>query len=251
MARAAVLLDRGGRVGARPVVRRVLDRAAPELLGELAADLGLGEEDRPAVARRPAEVLYRVSPRGQRCGCARFRRRGGRDRWARAAPRRRPRVGGAVTVAARSRPTSPAGAGSTTSRSATNPPPATPSTMTHRGVQVGRTPQLDRVAAECVAARKPAASCGGCGKAPPRPAARRLRPSWRSTKRASRPPRRVAGAGTDPPADRAPPACAALGAPHTGACTRSPSAVHEPPTRPDPCLSPPADTSRSAPVTNL
>ena len=71
MARAAVLLDRGGRVGARPVVRRVLDRAAPELLGELAADLGLGEEDRPAVARRPAEVLYRVSPRGQRCGCAR------------------------------------------------------------------------------------------------------------------------------------------------------------------------------------
>ena len=67
---------------------------------------------------------------GWRCGCARFRRRGGRDRWARAAPRRRPRVGGAVTVAARSRPTSPAGAGSTTSRSATNPPPATPSTMT-------------------------------------------------------------------------------------------------------------------------
>lgn len=130
MARAAVLLDRGGRVGARPVVRRVLDRAAPELLGELAADLGLGEEDRPAAARRPAEVLYRVSPRGQRCGCARFRRRGGRDRWARAAPGRRPRVGGAVTVAARSRPTSPAGAGSTTSRSATNPPPATPSTMT-------------------------------------------------------------------------------------------------------------------------
>ena len=64
MARAAVLLDRGGRVGARPVVRRVLDRAAPELLGELAADLGLGEEDRPAAARRPAEVLYRVSPRG-------------------------------------------------------------------------------------------------------------------------------------------------------------------------------------------
>ena len=93
--------------------------------------LGLGEEDRPAAARRPAEVLYRVSPRGQRCGCARFRRRGGRDRWARAAPRRRPRVGGGgSTVAARSRPTSPAGAGSTTSRSATNPPPATPSTMT-------------------------------------------------------------------------------------------------------------------------
>ena len=132
MARAAVLLDRGGRVGARPVVRRVLDRAAPELLGELAAstDLGLGEEDRPAAARRPAEVLYRVSPRGQRCGCARFRRRGGRDRWARAAPGRRPRVGGAVTVAARSRPTSPPGAASTTSRTATNPPPATPSTTT-------------------------------------------------------------------------------------------------------------------------
>ena len=46
MARAAVLLDRGGRVGARPVVRRVLDRAAPELLGELAASSLRGRASR-------------------------------------------------------------------------------------------------------------------------------------------------------------------------------------------------------------
>ena len=57
MARAGELLDLGDRVGARRIVRRVLDRAAPELLAELAdlaTDLGLGEEDLGTAAVRRA-----------------------------------------------------------------------------------------------------------------------------------------------------------------------------------------------------
>jgi hypothetical protein len=57
MARAGERLDLGDRVGARRIVRRVLDRAAPELLAELAglaADLGLGEGDLGTAAVRRA-----------------------------------------------------------------------------------------------------------------------------------------------------------------------------------------------------
>jgi hypothetical protein len=67
MARAGELLDLGDLIGARRIVRRVLDRATPALLGELAdlvTDLGLGEEDPTPAAGRRAEVLYRVPPRG-------------------------------------------------------------------------------------------------------------------------------------------------------------------------------------------
>jgi hypothetical protein len=74
MARAGELLDLGDRVGARRIVRRVLDRAALELLAELAGlatDLGLGAEDLGAAAVRRA--LRWVPPRG--CGGARSRRR--------------------------------------------------------------------------------------------------------------------------------------------------------------------------------
>ena len=61
MARAGELLDLGDRVGARRIVRRVLDRAAPELLGELAdlaTDLGLGEEDLGTAAVRRDDVRW-------------------------------------------------------------------------------------------------------------------------------------------------------------------------------------------------
>lgn len=66
MARAGQCLDLGDRIGARKIVRRVLDRATVDQLAELAdlaADLGLGDEDlgTAAVAR---QVLYRLPPRG-------------------------------------------------------------------------------------------------------------------------------------------------------------------------------------------
>jgi hypothetical protein len=67
MARAGELLDLGDTVGARRIVRRVLDRAAPELLGELAdlaTDLGLAEEDLSPVAGRRADVVWRRPPGG-------------------------------------------------------------------------------------------------------------------------------------------------------------------------------------------
>ena len=65
MARAGGRLDLGDRVGARRIVRRVLDRAALELLAglaDLATDLGLGEEDLGTAAVRRA--LRWVPPRG-------------------------------------------------------------------------------------------------------------------------------------------------------------------------------------------
>ena len=67
MARAGELLDLGDTIGARRIVRRVLDRAAPELLGELAdlaTDLGLGEEDLSTAPGRRADVVWRRPPEG-------------------------------------------------------------------------------------------------------------------------------------------------------------------------------------------
>ena len=91
MARAGELLDLGDRVGARRIVRRVLDRAAPELLAELAdlaTDLGLGEGDLGTAAVRRAR-----SGGGRQAGgaAARSRRRASPGWRARAAPGRRTR----------------------------------------------------------------------------------------------------------------------------------------------------------------
>ena len=86
MARAGELLDLGDRVGARRIVRRVLDRAAPELLAELAdlaTDLGLGEEDLGTAAVRralrwvpPTRVRRRPFPASGLAGLA-----GPRSTW--------------------------------------------------------------------------------------------------------------------------------------------------------------------------
>ena len=108
MARAGELLDLGDRTGARRIVRRVLDQADPELLGELAdlsTDLGLGEEDLgPAVWLR-AEIIWRP-PGGSAVRISPLPAPGSRSSRARAAPGRR---GLASTVAAtagtRRRPT--------------------------------------------------------------------------------------------------------------------------------------------------
>ena len=134
MARAGELLDLGDTIGARRIVRRVLDRAAPELLGELAdlaADLGLGEEDLSTAPGRRADVVWRRPPEGSAVrvralpapGLAQFA--GPAGTWPERARRRRGRA-----AATRRRPTPrPVGA-STTTRSATSRPPATPSTTT-------------------------------------------------------------------------------------------------------------------------
>ena len=134
MARAGELLDLGDTIGAWRIVRRVLDRAAPELLGELAdlaTDLGLGEEDLSTAPGRRADVVWRRPPEGWRCGSGRSRRRAWRSSPDRPAPGRSGPGGGvAATAATRRRPTPrPVGA-STTTRSATSRPPATPSTTT-------------------------------------------------------------------------------------------------------------------------
>ena len=86
MARAGGRLDLGDRVGARRIVRRVLDRAALELLAglaDLATDLGLGEEDLGTAAVRralrwvpPARVRRRPFPAPGLAGLA-----GPRSTW--------------------------------------------------------------------------------------------------------------------------------------------------------------------------
>ena len=74
LARAGALLNRGDRAGARRVVRRVFDNAAPALLAELA--------DRPprwASVRRPGPAAYAATSSGDRV-CAECRADGlGRD----------------------------------------------------------------------------------------------------------------------------------------------------------------------------
>ena len=126
MARAGELLDLGDRVGARRIVRRVLDRAAPELLAELAdlaTDLGLGEEDLGTAAVRralrwvpPTRVRRRPIPAPGLAGLA-----GPRSTWPRRGPggaTRRGRDGGdegASYPATRG--------GSTTTRSSARRPP--------------------------------------------------------------------------------------------------------------------------------
>ena len=103
MARAGELLDLGDTIGARRIVRRVLDRAAPELLGELAdlaTDLGLGEEDLSTAPGRRADVVWRRPPEGSAVrvralpapGLAQFA--GPAGTWPERARRRRGRDGG-------------------------------------------------------------------------------------------------------------------------------------------------------------
>ena len=103
MARAGELLDLGDTIGARRIVRRVLDRAAPELLGELAdlaADLGLGEEDLSTAPGGRADVVWRRPPEGSAVrvralpapGLAQFA--GPAGTWPERAGRRRGRDGG-------------------------------------------------------------------------------------------------------------------------------------------------------------
>ena len=112
MARAGELLDLGDRVGARRIVRRVLDRAALELLAELAGlatDLGLGAEDLGAAAVRralrwvpPTRVRRRLIPASGLC-----RLRGPAQHLAAGHAVRAARPGGVATGAARCRPTWP------------------------------------------------------------------------------------------------------------------------------------------------
>jgi hypothetical protein len=135
MARAGELLDLGDRVGARRIVRRVLYRAALELLAELAGlatDLGLGAEDLGAAAVRralrwvpPTRVRRRPFPASGLCrvgGPAQHRAAGHAVRAA--------RPGGVATGAARCRPTWPPAGVSTTPRSRAGAPTVTPSTST-------------------------------------------------------------------------------------------------------------------------
>ena len=96
MARAGELLDLGDTIGARRIVRRVLDRAAPELLGELAdlaTDLGLGEEDLSTAPGRRADVVWRRPPEGS---AVRVRARSRRRAWRSSAGRARHLAGRAA-----------------------------------------------------------------------------------------------------------------------------------------------------------
>ena len=166
MARAGELLDLGDTIGARRIVRRVLDRAALELLGELAdlaTDLGLGEEDlgtAPGVAPTWSGGARR---KARRCGSGRSRRRAWRSSPDRPAPGRSgPGGAAAATAATRRRPTPrPVGA-STTTRSATSRPPATPSTTT-APPSTGCTRRCAWVAASS-APRPTSAGATGCAR---------------------------------------------------------------------------------------
>src|SRR4249919_3868548 len=94
MARAGELLDLGDTIGARRVVRRVLE------LADLATDLGLGEEDLSTAPGRRADVVWRRPPEGSAVrvralpapGLAQFA--GPAGTWPERARRRRGRDGG-------------------------------------------------------------------------------------------------------------------------------------------------------------
>ena len=150
MARAGERLDLGDRVGARRIVRRVLDRAALELLAELAdlvTDLGLGEEDLGTAAVRgalrwvpPTRVRQRPFPASGLAGLAGPRRTWPRDtRSGRPATRRGRDGGGEVSSYLATR------VASTTPRS-------------RAGGPTGYTIDYDRAALQ----RPQAAMCTGC-----------------------------------------------------------------------------------------
>ncbi len=233
MARAGELLDLGDRVGARRIVRRVLDRAAPELLGELAdlaTDLGWarrtappqrggaprcspGAAARSAVRVRPVPAPGLTRPAGARGTWPTPAGRRGRDGGGEVAsylatrggvddapePRRaRPRLHH------RLRPRRPGGLraavclGCHLERTPADVGRGDGVCADCRADGLGRNPIVLRceaiLAPRCAAARGPAASCGGCGRR------RRRRPG--DGHRLGRRPRRAHPAGPARPLTR-------------------------------------------------